>query len=74
MANYRLIIRTADGDIPGGECAAIDVPDRVNEIAEALGGMTVGASLTYTSPLTWQFVIDGEWLWIVAEEVKAVQS
>lgn len=72
MANYRLTVRTASGDVDGGECTALDVPERVNEIAEALGGMTVGASMSYVTPLTWSFVIDGERLWIVAEEIKAV--
>lgn len=72
MSNYRLTIRTASGDIPAAECPAIEVPDRVNEIAAKLGGTTVGASMSYVSPLTWSFVIDGERIYIVAEEIKAV--
>ena len=75
MANYKLTVRTADGDIPAGECDAIAVPDRVNEIAQALGGMTVGASMSYATPLTWSFLIERTRIYIVAEEVKAaVQS
>lgn len=74
MSQYRITIRTADGDTPAGECDALEVPARVNEIATKLGGMTIGASMSYITPLTWSYIIDHERVYIVAEEIKAVQS
>lgn len=71
MADYRITIGYADGQEETVLSKAMDVVDNVNAIAKIIGGMTVGASMSYVSPLTWTFVTDAGRITIRAEEIKA---